>query len=466
LTTEIFQFIEKVTGRTGLSGPGKAHHEKDVLEFKVSLPEFGGSEICFIETPGFDDSEEVYIDVFKMVSEWLKQLYVLGYYSLNLSSFHPFDPSLLRYNEGRDLTGLLYFHRITDGLSGPYVKNLKDLRQLHEDESDKLIYTTTMWDIVDMTRGLRREDELKEVYLESVLNCGASIERFMNNRQSAIDILSLVMNRGLGTSRTEHGYDVEDRPGEDRPLVVQRREEAEFLSEEEDENENEEEEEGDEHEKPRREQEEHMWAERQPTSSKLPASRPPTTSVENDDLVPSATPEPSSITVPLHRLPATSTPEDDDSVPSTNPEPLSIIVPLRLPPASTSEDDNNSVPSAAPEPPSITLPLYRLPATSTSPEADDFVPSATPEPSSITIPLFRSPSSSRKSVEDDFVPSAAPEPSSITIPLYRSVLSTGDDDFVASAVPEPLSIMVPLFRSAASSTSIEDEGHFISTAPT
>ena len=74
MTSEDFQFIEKVTGRTGLSNPRKAHYTEDVSEFVISLPEFGGSEICFIETPGFDDSEEIYIDIFKIVSKWLKQL--------------------------------------------------------------------------------------------------------------------------------------------------------------------------------------------------------------------------------------------------------------------------------------------------------------------------------------------------------------------------------------------------------
>ena len=96
--------------------------------------------------------------------------------SLYLSSF-ALTILYFRYNEGRNLTGLLYFHRISDEVSGTYYNsNLKDLRELHEDESAKLIFTTTMWDVVDMKRGLRRDDELKEVYLESVLDRGASIQ--------------------------------------------------------------------------------------------------------------------------------------------------------------------------------------------------------------------------------------------------------------------------------------------------
>ena len=46
-----------------MGGLGKAIHAKEVSELKVSLPEFPGSEICFIETPEFDDSEEIYIDI-------------------------------------------------------------------------------------------------------------------------------------------------------------------------------------------------------------------------------------------------------------------------------------------------------------------------------------------------------------------------------------------------------------------
>jgi len=85
LTTGNSQFVEKVTGKTGLR---KASPATKVSELRVSLPEFPGTEICFIETPGFDDSEEIYIDIFKMISEWLKQLYVLSTFPVSPLPFY------------------------------------------------------------------------------------------------------------------------------------------------------------------------------------------------------------------------------------------------------------------------------------------------------------------------------------------------------------------------------------------
>ncbi len=65
--------------------------------------------------------------------------------------------------------------------------------------------------------------------------------------------------------------------------------------------------------------------------------------------------------------------------------------------------DDNFVPSSAPEPSSIMVPLYRLPATSTLAEDDDSVPSAAPEPSAITVPLYRLPASSMSAEGNEFV---------------------------------------------------------------
>ena len=78
MTTGSSQFIEKVTGKTGLSGPGKEHDPREVSEFHVSLPEFSGLDICLVETPGFDPLELLDKDISNLISEWLQQLYVFS----------------------------------------------------------------------------------------------------------------------------------------------------------------------------------------------------------------------------------------------------------------------------------------------------------------------------------------------------------------------------------------------------
>ena len=192
-------------------------------------------------------------------------------------------------------------------------------------------------------------------------------------------------------------------------------------------------------------------------SSPLPAfgSQAPK---EDVDLVPSTTPEPSSITIPLYRLPAIS-PVDDDTVPSAAPQPSSIVVPLhRLPVTPISESDGD-VPSAVPEPVSIKVPLSRLPATST-PESGDFVPSAVPEFSSI----FPSPATSTPVEDgDNFIPSVVPEPSSIVVPLHRLPATAEGGDFVPSlSATESSSVIVPSLRLPA--TSADGDDYFPSVA--
>jgi hypothetical protein len=38
---------------------------------RLSLPEIVDSDICFVDTPGFDDTNKSDVDIFKMISGWL-----------------------------------------------------------------------------------------------------------------------------------------------------------------------------------------------------------------------------------------------------------------------------------------------------------------------------------------------------------------------------------------------------------
>ena len=62
--------------------------------------------------------------------------------------------------------------------------------KVFEEELGKLVFVTTMWDDVAVNEetGTERERELRE-YLLPVFNRDISIQRFVNNRQSAIEIL-------------------------------------------------------------------------------------------------------------------------------------------------------------------------------------------------------------------------------------------------------------------------------------
>ncbi len=74
-----------MTGKTGLSSLGNAFFTKEISEYRISLPEFNGAEICLVDTPGFDN-EGMVGDMFatrdsrilNMISDWLVRLYVIS----------------------------------------------------------------------------------------------------------------------------------------------------------------------------------------------------------------------------------------------------------------------------------------------------------------------------------------------------------------------------------------------------
>jgi len=101
----------------------------------------------------------------------------------------------IRYKRKIQLTGLLYFHRISDNrMAGTPLKNLRLFERLCGDDFNSIVLTTTMWDDVDEETGAGREKELASVYWKSMIERGSSVKRFLNNRSSAFEILRPIIN--------------------------------------------------------------------------------------------------------------------------------------------------------------------------------------------------------------------------------------------------------------------------------
>jgi len=62
------EFIEMATGVTGLVGHGLASFTTGISVIRLSFPEL---DLCFVDTPGFDDTNKSDVDIFKMISDWL-----------------------------------------------------------------------------------------------------------------------------------------------------------------------------------------------------------------------------------------------------------------------------------------------------------------------------------------------------------------------------------------------------------
>jgi len=101
-----------------------------------------------------------------------------------------------RYKRRLQLKGLLYFHRISDHrVGGTSSKNLGFFKELFGTELDKVVLTTTMWDLVDEKTGIEREKQLRLIYWQSMITQGSSIKRFMGDCESALEILRPIVAR-------------------------------------------------------------------------------------------------------------------------------------------------------------------------------------------------------------------------------------------------------------------------------
>ena len=90
------------------------------------------------------------------------------------------------------LSGLLFFHRISDNrMGGSPIKHLKMFQNLCGIEALKnVVLVTTMWDEVDEEEGNNRESELTSSYWKTMIELGCHTSRFHNNTESALDIVS------------------------------------------------------------------------------------------------------------------------------------------------------------------------------------------------------------------------------------------------------------------------------------
>ncbi|KAF9449528.1 hypothetical protein P691DRAFT_790872 [Macrolepiota fuliginosa MF-IS2] len=157
---------------TGLQG-GVGHNlepcTSGVTAIRVTFMD--GIRVVLVDTPGFDDTYRSDLDILELVSRWLKKT----------------------YEDGIELAGILYLHRITDNrMAGTSLKNLDMFLQLcGEGAFEKVVISTTMWQDLNEIVGNARETELMQDYWMEMIKRGSRTVRFMNNQQSAWNILNL-----------------------------------------------------------------------------------------------------------------------------------------------------------------------------------------------------------------------------------------------------------------------------------
>ncbi|KAJ3740296.1 P-loop containing nucleoside triphosphate hydrolase protein [Lentinula detonsa] len=162
-------FTNLIGGSRFLVGNGLESCTKHIQTHKFI---FEGHNITLIDVPGFDDTNESDADILKMIADFLAS----------------------EYKAGRQLSGIMYLHRISDvRMGGASKRNFVMFEKLcGQDAFMNVAIVTTRWDQEEELVGRARLEELKtkpQLY-KPVLDGGGAIFRHEQTRESAAAILT------------------------------------------------------------------------------------------------------------------------------------------------------------------------------------------------------------------------------------------------------------------------------------
>ncbi|KAK7420915.1 hypothetical protein QQX98_002479 [Neonectria punicea] len=167
-------FLKQILGNTQARGPIVGH---DLVSCTQKTERYecrwGNKHVIFFDTPGFDDSYRGDADILADVAQVLSSSYK-GKLKLN---------------------GIIYLHRIKDErMTNAIMRNLTMFHNLcGEDVFQNVVLATTFWDeLQDQAKGETRERQLLErpEWWGMMKAKGSSARRFLNTRESALDIVS------------------------------------------------------------------------------------------------------------------------------------------------------------------------------------------------------------------------------------------------------------------------------------
>ncbi|RSM14695.1 hypothetical protein CDV31_005277 [Fusarium ambrosium] len=163
-------FISHCTAQKATVGNGLQSCTRNVEVYSFTYRP--GVKVHLVDTPGFDDTNRQDGAVLGEISGWLSKTYTEQIY----------------------LSGILYFHRISDiRMQGTGKMNMWLLRKLCGREAvNKVVLTTTMWELVEEKTAELRLKELEETeeFWGYMKKNGAGVHRHYNNKESALHVLS------------------------------------------------------------------------------------------------------------------------------------------------------------------------------------------------------------------------------------------------------------------------------------
>ncbi|KAJ4172808.1 hypothetical protein NW754_003013 [Fusarium falciforme] len=158
--------ISHCTGQKATVGNGLQSCTRNIEVYRFTYRP--GLTVHLVDTPGFDDTNRQDGAVLGEISRWLSKTYTGQIY----------------------LSGILYFHRISDiRMQGTGKMNMWLLRKLcGRGAVNKVVLTTTMWELVEKSTAELRLKELEETeeFWGYMKKNGAGVHRHYNNKRVGI----------------------------------------------------------------------------------------------------------------------------------------------------------------------------------------------------------------------------------------------------------------------------------------
>ncbi|KAH8725386.1 P-loop containing nucleoside triphosphate hydrolase protein [Phaeosphaeriaceae sp. PMI808] len=165
-------FINQLKPDSVIEGHGLGSQTKTCQLVKLRI---GASTVAVIDTPGFDDDEDSDTVVLAKITSFLTTQYHLGI----------------------SLKGIIFLHRINSPrFSGSERRYLNTFRQIcGEHAFSNVALVTTMWDTVDQTIGLRRENELQRAHWADLISKGSYVFQHNGTSDMARTIVGQMMTK-------------------------------------------------------------------------------------------------------------------------------------------------------------------------------------------------------------------------------------------------------------------------------
>lgn len=162
--------------------------------------EYEGRGITLIDTPGFNDTTRSETEVLKAIADWLDFTY---------------------RNDNTKLNGIVYLQNIQEPrITGSSLRNLKMFKDLcGESPMKNVMLVTTRWGLEERSgnhaRAEQHEQQYRSEFWTPLLSRGARMERFQDDRDSALRILLQLVDRPpevlqIQTELVDNGRDLID----------------------------------------------------------------------------------------------------------------------------------------------------------------------------------------------------------------------------------------------------------------